>query len=168
MATMKIKALKGFTGSNINMFLGEVREVADDDPNIEEYTALMSEGFIANYVQNDLPSISGSDNGKVLTVVEGNWAVADSAVELPKVTSSDNGKLLTVVSGHWAKANAVTELPAVTAEDNGAVLTVVEGDWAVENVPTELPAVTAEDNGAVLTVVDGAWDTGAVPSPAQD
>ena len=25
--------------------------------------------------------------------------------ELPKVTSSDNGKVLTVVSGKWAKAN---------------------------------------------------------------
>lgn len=27
------------------------------------------------------------------------------APELPKVTSSDNGKVLTVVSGKWAKAN---------------------------------------------------------------
>lgn len=27
-----------------------------------------------------------------------------ASVELPKVTSSDNGKVLTVVSGKWAKA----------------------------------------------------------------
>lgn len=27
-----------------------------------------------------------------------------TSVELPKVTSSDNGKVLTVVSGKWAKA----------------------------------------------------------------
>lgn len=28
-----------------------------------------------------------------------------SSIELPKVTSSDNGKVLTVVSGKWAKAD---------------------------------------------------------------
>ena len=32
-------------------------------------------------------------------------ATAASATELPKVTSSDNGKVLTVVSGKWQKAN---------------------------------------------------------------
>lgn len=32
-------------------------------------------------------------------------APAAIAAELPSVTSSDNGKVLTVVSGKWAKAN---------------------------------------------------------------
>ena len=31
------------------------------------------------------------------------------AAELPKVSSSDNGKVLTVVSGKWAKAALPTE-----------------------------------------------------------
>lgn len=48
---------------------------------------------------------------------------------LPTVTADDNGKLLTVVEGDWDKANAPKELPTVTGSDNGKVLTVVEGAW---------------------------------------
>ena len=55
--------------------------------------------------------------------------------ELPKVTSSDNGKVLSVVNGKWAKADAPIELPAVTAGDNGKVLTVADGAWSAENLP---------------------------------
>lgn len=57
--------------------------------------------------------------------------VAASTIELPAVTTSDNGDVLTVVSGKWAKADVPTELPAVTATDNGSVLKVVDGVWAV-------------------------------------
>lgn len=49
--------------------------------------------------------------------------------ELPAVESTDNGSVLTVVEGAWAKATPAKELPAVTADDNGDVLTVVEGAW---------------------------------------
>ena len=56
---------------------------------------------------------------------------ASAGIELPAVTSSDNGDVLTVVSGKWAKADVPTELPAVTADDNGKVLKVVDGAWAV-------------------------------------
>lgn len=58
--------------------------------------------------------------------------------ELPSVTGSDNGKVLAVVEGSWNKADAPTELPAVTADDNGKVLKVVEGAWAaVAETPAE-------------------------------
>lgn len=51
--------------------------------------------------------------------------------ELPKVTATDNDKVLTVVEGEWAAAATQTELPAVTVDDNGKVLKVVDGAWAV-------------------------------------
>lgn len=56
---------------------------------------------------------------------------AGAGIELPAVTKSDNGDVLTVVEGKWAKADVPKELPAVTASDNGSVLKVVDGAWAV-------------------------------------
>lgn len=56
---------------------------------------------------------------------------------LPTVSSTDNGKLLTVVEGEWAKADAPTELPAVTSDDNGKVLKVADGAWGVGTDLTE-------------------------------
>ena len=50
--------------------------------------------------------------------------------QLPAVTGSDNGDVLAVVDGEWAKAEPPSGLPAVTGDDNGDVLTVVEGAWA--------------------------------------
>lgn len=57
-----------------------------------------------------LPEVSASDNGNVLKVVDGEWAVAAEAAELPEVGAEENGKVLTVVDGAWAAAN----LPAET------------------------------------------------------
>ena len=59
--------------------------------------------------------------------------IAGSTIELPAVSSTDNGDVLTVVSGKWAKAvlpSPEPELPEVTAADNGKVLAVVNGAWA--------------------------------------
>ena len=55
-----------------------------------------------------LPTVSGANNGKVLTVVEGAWAAADAPKELPTVDQSNNGDVLTVADGVWA---AVTPTP---------------------------------------------------------
>ena len=54
-----------------------------------------------------LPTVYKADNGKVLTVVNGEWEAADplapvSADGLPKVTAKDNGKFLRVVNGSYA------------------------------------------------------------------
>lgn len=61
------------------------------------------------------------------------------APNLPSVSSTDNGKILKVANGKWAKGNETVELPAVTADDNGKVLIVVEGVWAVADIPTNEP-----------------------------
>lgn len=66
--------------------------------------------------------------------------VAPSA-ELPAVSSTDNGNVLTVVEGVWAKAALPTpdpELPAVTSEDNGRILKVVDGVWALGDDETTI------------------------------
>lgn len=90
-------------------------------------------------VNNDriLPIVSASDNGKILRVVDGKWAVSDETVELPAVTTTDNGKILAVSSGTWSKADETKELPAVTGDDDDKVLTVVSGAWAAADLPAD-------------------------------
>lgn len=58
----------------------------------------------------ELPPVGSSDNGKILTVVGGQWTAAAKQNELPSVSSSDNGKVLSVVNGAWASSNSLTTL----------------------------------------------------------
>lgn len=57
----------------------------------------------------------------------------ETGAELPVVTAANNGAVLKVVNGAWAIGSdaAGDTLPVVTASDAGAVLTVTEqGVWA--------------------------------------
>lgn len=62
-------------------------------------------------------------------VVNAILAAAESP-NLPAASSTNNGKILGIKSGKWAIVAAPAGLPAVTAEDNGKVLKVVDGVWA--------------------------------------
>ena len=79
---------------------------------------------------NLIPDMINAIATQAATVVS-----AANAKELPSVTSSDNGNVLTVVEGKWNKAAIPSQLPAVTGEDNGDVLTVVEGQWNKAALP---------------------------------
>ena len=113
-------------------------------------------------VPTELPYVSASDNGKLLTVYNGAWAKRDAPTELPSVTSSDNGKMLTVTNGAWAKGDAPTELPSVSSSDNGKILKVTSGAWAKGDAPSGLPTVTTSDNYKSLIVSNGVWTKGNV------
>ena len=58
-----------------------------------------------------------------------------AAKELPAVSSTDNGKVLTVVSGAWAKAAIPSQLPSVSGTDNGKALMVSGGKWQKSSLP---------------------------------
>lgn len=99
---------------------------------------------------------------------------ASAGIELPSVTSSDNGKLLTVVNGKWNKANAPKELPAVTSTDNGDILTVVNGAWAKADAPSSgglfnihvnytMPPTTPTGISATYDEIKTAITNGLVP-----
>lgn len=74
------------------------------------YHTAIKIGEFANAPTAVLPTVTTSDNGDVLTVVNGVWDKAEPASELPAVTTADNGKVLKVFAGNWTKAKIIDDL----------------------------------------------------------
>ena len=92
--------------------------------------------------------------------------------ELPSVSVADNGKVLLVQNGAWVKGDAPESLPAVSASDNDKVLMVVNGQWAVAELPASVasyddltdtpmsisePTFTQEDSIGTGTFMGATW-----------
>ena len=117
------------------------------------YTSLGGE--LTDTYENIADGIPVADYVIIPDVISAISARAASAgIELPKTTASDNGKILTVVNGAWDKADPDASLPEVTAEDNGDVLTVVDGAWG-KATPAFKNKITGTLSGTTVTLSNG-------------
>lgn len=113
------------------------------------------------------PSVTATDNGKVMKVVGGKWSKGEDekgegggGVELPPVTETDNGKVLKVSGGAWTvgddeKGTEITDAQLETMI-SGKVTEYMEGNV----IPKLPPSVTETDNGKVMKVAGGKWSVG--------
>lgn len=124
---------------------------------------------VVNAINNELPTPTTSDIGKVVQVVSDGGSGAEYALdavpnELPTPTTSDIGKFATVVSdgsggAEYSLDSVPQELPTPTASDIGKVVQVVSdggagAEYAVNSMH-QLPDPTGEYNKLVLTNIQG-------------
>ena len=108
----------------------------------------------------ELPAVSSTDNGKVLTVVEGAWAKAAIPAQLPSVTGTDNGKALMVSGGKWQKASLPTT-PDAGADTKGLVKQAA-------NVAESSATTVADLKGTVNSILTALKAAGIMVADAEE
>ena len=119
---------------------GDLTDVANITTIPEMLTAIST---VAAAAASELPPVSGTDDGSVLTVVSGKWAKAALPKELPTVTEDDNKKVLTVVNGAWNKADAPGELFVVNVIDG-------DDDYVTDKSLSDIRAALAAGKTVIL------------------
>lgn len=113
-----------------------------------------------------LPAVTSSNNGQILQVSNGAWAVGAAPSGLPSITSSDNGKILQVSSGTWAAATL--SLPTKVSDltnDSGFLTTVPTMIGATSSAAGTAGLAPAPTTGDVdkFLAGDGTYKSGGLP-----
>lgn len=84
-----------------------------------------------------------------LTEVDGHFHLSlGIPLQVPTVTSTNEGEILKVENGQWAVGEAPTGVPDVTSADDGKILQVNNGEWtAQDSIPTTMTGATLEIDG---------------------
>ena len=109
-------------GVNILPKANNTYSLGNSDYKWNLYTNSINGTTIDNLV---LPTVSSTDNGKILKVDNGAWAVGAAPSGLPSVSSTDNGKMLQVSNGAWAAVAYTAPVTSVNG-NTGAVTTTDE------------------------------------------
>lgn len=122
----------------------------DTDGNFTYTTGTVDENgeIIPGEQPSSLPEVTDADNGRVLTVVEGDWGVADAqgteVVANPTLAGTEAELAGLQVGNTKYKVSTVSITP--TAQDDGKVLGVVSGDWAL------VTPITATQSGSEVAL----------------
>ena len=142
----------------------------------EMYRDFIEDQFdrVVNAINNELPTPTSTDIGKVVQVVSDGGTGAEYALdnvpnELPTPTSTDIGKVVNVVSdggtgAEYSLGSVPNELPTPTSTDIGKVVNVVSdggtgAEYSLGSVPNELPTITNNDHLKILRVKEYTRET---------